>query len=216
MTTTQILNKIHEKYEGSTDYPTEGDDFDVRLALVNQRIEDWQDENVNWRELYANSQAAVTGDITTVSGTLDYDCPDTFLKISSFIKINDIEYEYMDQDKVLEDQTYPSGKRYFYITGGYGSYVINLSHDPEGAYPIYYMYYKEATLMTTGANIPEMSRPKYIINGVLADLYEQDNRNDMVELYTNKADEAMEQMIIANEMNPQGQNFETEGFGFGE
>ena len=216
MTLTNLLYKINEKYEGSTDYPTEGDDYEVRLALVNQKIEDWQDESTNWRELYTNSQDAADGDLTTVSGTLAYACPTNFIKISSYIKINDVVYEYIDQDKVLQEQTYPSGKTYFYITGGFGSYVINLSDDPEGAYPIYYMYYREATLMVSGTNVPEMSRPKFIINGVLADLYEQDNRNDMVQLYTNKADESMSQMIIQNEMSPQGHSFEVEGYGFGQ
>jgi hypothetical protein len=216
MNTNQILNKIHEKYEGSVDYPELGsDDYELRLALCNQRIEQWQDENTNWRELYANSQDAEDGDLVTASEIILYDCPSNFLRISSFIKINDVVYEYIDQDEVLEEQTYPTGKRYFYLTGGYGSYVINLSHDPEGEYPILYMYYKEATQLVDAEDIPEMSRTAFIIHGVLADLYEQDNRNDMVEYYNNKADEVMEQMVIQNEMSPQGQNFEVEGYGFG-
>lgn len=217
MTTTQILQRIHEKYEGSVDYPVaDTDDYDVRLALANQRIESWQDELTNWKELFTNVQDASDGDKTTVDNTTEYDCPTNFLRISSYVKINDIYYEMLDQDKVLETQRTDPSKRYFYLTGSPGSYKINLSHDPDGAYPIYYSYYKSATLLTTGSSVPEMSRPQFIINGVLADLYEQDNRNDMVELYTNKADESMEQMVIQNELSTTGQYIQSDMAGFGE
>lgn len=194
---TTIQQKIHLKYEGSTDYPESGsEDYLVRLGLINDKIHDWEDEGTEWKELYKTLQTASDGDKTTVDGTLDYDCPTNFIRPSSVVYINSLKYIYLPSEKVLETQQTDPSKRFFYITGKPGTYKINLSHDPDGAYPIYYSYRGSATELASAADVPEMSRPMYIVNGVLADLYEQDNRNDMVQLYSNRADENMEQMIL--------------------
>lgn len=207
MTLDEILKKIHIKYEGDTSYPTVGEeDYEIRLEKVNQAIDEWAYlDDTYWTELFTNLSDAVDGDKTATTSQTQYDAPSDFRFISSFLTITDSSgnnyfYTYIRPDKVLSVQENdPSGK-YFYITGKPSAYKINILNPIDGT--INYSYYKTPTHLSQPTDVPEMSNPLFIVYSVVADLYELDNRNDMVNKYMQLAKQALDLMVVQNETKP--------------
>jgi hypothetical protein len=208
MTITSILNQVHEVYEGSTDYPVAGeDDFDLRLALLVGGIRQWADEPVNWRELYTtlSDQGSGTGTGTkvTTAGTTSYATPTNFVRPSSYVKVGDAYYGFSRLDTTTNTQRLDANSPYFTISGTPQAYKIGINPAPaESDLTIAYPYYREPTIPTLGTQTPEVPRPLYLVYHVLARLYEQDNRNDLVSFYESKQDEQRQLMVVENLKKP--------------
>ena len=211
-TVTQLQQIIHRLYDGSTSYPSSGDeDWTLRLGFMNDAIDAWafENNNIKWRELYVNLSDASDGDKTTTDGTSQYSCPSDFISISSFLKITDssgnkVWYPYIDNDEVMNTLRNDTQKKFFYITGNSSSgYKININPTPdETGSTISYSYYKKPTHLSDDSDKPEMSRPYFIVYYTLARLYELDQRENMVIFYETKAKSILDEMIIANEVPP--------------
>ncbi|RMD45208.1 MAG: hypothetical protein D6831_03855 [Aquificota bacterium] len=229
MTLQDILEKIHALYEGDTSYPSEGsEDWNFRLKLVNNAIDEWAYvEGVYWKELFKNLSDATDGDKTATTSTTAYNAPSDFRFISSFVQITDSNgsktlYGMVRPDEVLKTQKTTPSSKVFYITGNPSTgYKINILNPIDGT--ISYSYYKTPASLSSSTDKPEMSNPMYIVYSVVAQLYELDNRNDLVGKYLNLAKQAMDQMVIENETkpfyNPDGiedLNYELYGATFGE
>ena len=66
MTITEVLNQIHVKYEFNVEYfDMTNEDQLVRLALVNDKINMWENEDgILWRELFTSVQDRFTDEAT--------------------------------------------------------------------------------------------------------------------------------------------------------
>lgn len=202
MTTEQILQKVHRRYEGSTDYPESGDsDYDLRLALLGDGVEAWADENYPWVELYVTLADAATGDKTT-DGTAVIDCPTDFLRPATMLKIGNTYYSFQRKEKTINTLRQDSSAYYFTVVGSPGSKDIHVNPTPESGLTISYGYIKSATRPTTGSDIPQVPRPDYLTYYILAALYEQDYRNDMVNFYEQKMQEELQKMVIDHVSKP--------------
>lgn len=179
MTITQILQAIHQiQEEGDTDYPSSSEeDFVYRIALVNDAIRTWKEyENTIWETLVA------THSDTTVASDTTYSAPADFVKPTGLLKIYNADGNPILFDKVFAkdahilEKTDPS-KRYFYITGSPGEYVINLNPTPTTANglsgkTLKLDYMKEPTYYSTGEETqePEMTDHMFIVHWVLAQM----------------------------------------------
>jgi len=211
MTLSEILKKIHLLYEGDIDFPAEGsEDYELRKGLVNAAIDVWEQENVRWRELFKNLSDASDGDKTATFSTTIYSVPSDYRFISSFLYIQDTNgnktyYVYRRPDDVMKIDKLNSSSKFFYETGGGSSKKINIINPVNGT--IYYSYYKKAKKLSNPDDVPEMLNPDFIVYWVLAQLYEQDLRNDKVTQYQALAKQALDYMIIENETKPFNQNY---------
>jgi hypothetical protein len=112
-----------------------------------------------------------------------------------------------------------SSSKFFYETGGGLSKKINIVNPVNGT--IHYSYYKKAKKLSNPNDVAEMLNPDFVVYWVLAQLYEQDLRNDKVAQYQALAKQALDYMIIENETKPFNQSYNLaeldyeDGFVFG-
>lgn len=202
----ELQQIVHRLYEGSTDYPTSTEeDYLIRRGYMNDAIRAWAFErNIKWKELFINLSDAADGDKTTTSGDSVLDTPSNFIEISSFVKIGDVYYTFMRNDRVMNALRRSSGDRFFYVTGNAsGGYKININPaiDSTGD-TISYSYYKLPELIDETTDKPEMSKPYFVVYYTLARLHEQDLRNDLVTFYEDKAQNLLDEMVVSNEVAP--------------
>lgn len=202
MTLTQIQQRIHQLYEGSTDYPdSDSDDYALRLGLINQAEQVWETEEVDWRELHGTAS-------TTTDGTSQIDAETDFIQPLGQLVITestgDVYYPFKrtrDAQRILANN---SSEKFYYVTGTPGAYKINVNPTPSTGLTVTYPYKKSVTQVSSGSDIPQMSRPLYVVYYVLSKLYELDGRNDMLTSYNNQAYDVMANMKIINEEMPAG------------
>lgn len=202
----KLQESIHRIYEGNTDYYSSGEeDYDLRLGYINDSISKWeQEEGIQWRELFVTLESAVDGDKSTTSGTSTLTTPSNFIEISSKVKVGDSYYSFISNNKVLLSNLIEPSKKYFYITGSPSAYKINILPEiDETGLEVDYSYYKQATILEDSTDIPEMSKPLYIVYDVVAQLYELDNRNDLVNKYLQLSAKLINEMVISNETPPE-------------
>ena len=215
LTLDDLQGIIHKIYEGNTSTPSSTEeDYLLRLGYINDAIRIWEGQSVDWRELFTNLSDASDGDKTTSSGVTAYSAPTDFVKISSYVKVGSYYYPYIEPNQVLTTLRNDSTKKFFYITGSPGSYVININPTPDPDLTISYSYYKTATTLSSGTDKPEMRLPMFIVYHTLARLYEGDLRNDMVSLYEQKAKEVMDEMIILNEVPPFNRKYQIDDISY--
>ena len=198
-----ILQAAHRRYDGSTDYPIlTDDDYIVRMGIVNDLIHTWEREPIDWRELIELDYS-----ITATSAN-EYDLPAGFLKMVSKPKANTVELDFIKPEQKSMIYKASSATKFYTTYGKAGSEKIYINPTITAGTFIIFDYYKKATELTVGTDIPEMNDPSFLVNGLIAFLYEQDARNDKSTEYENKATESLNNMIIANEVDPIG-NIET-------
>jgi len=207
LTLNQLQDKIHKIYQGDSSTPTAGsEDYIIRTNYINDAIHDWAyHQGVYWRQLFTTLSSSSTGDKTASSSTTTYNAPTDLVAFSSWLKITDNNgvsyyYYYKKNDDVMKAVRINPAEKFFYLTGKPGSYVININSPVNGT--INYPYYKRATELSSSSDVIEMSKPYFAIYKAVAQLYELDNRNDMVLKYTQLAKNIMDEMIIENETAP--------------
>lgn len=194
-----ILEAAHRRYDGSTDYPTDGDnDYDVRIGVINDLIAIWDAEPVEWNELFVlgYTMSAVAGKIQSL--------PSDFRKPLGSVYVEGEEYTYVrpaDIKKTLDDN---DSAKFYSIYGKPGSRTLYFSQSLTLNDEIEFDYYKTATALANPTDVPDMSDTMYLYNGLVAFLYEQDARIDKSTEYENKMTDSLHNMIIANEVNPEG------------
>jgi len=201
----QLQQKIHLAYEGNTDYPSSGEeDYTVRTSFINDAIHEWeQSEGQYWKELFTTLAVAATGDKTASVGDTTYNAPGDFMFISSYLKITGSDnsvsyYRQIRPDDFVNVYAGDTAAKVFYITDNPSSgYVININNPKAGT--ISYSYYKQATELSNTTDKPEMSMPYFIIYHALLQLYELDNRTDMITKYSQMKNDLMKNMINMNE-----------------
>lgn len=200
MTLIQALDRIHALLEGDTQTPTAGDDYDLRVSLINDAVEEWAEQSdVHWRELY-ETDTSNTGDGTTTSFPL----PADFMSLNGNIILYDVVHDAftpITPTSVARSSAYVSnGNMTCWIQGS--NLVFNVAPDDDTQ--IHINYYKRPEPLTDDSDVLPMSRPRYAIHYVVSRLVEQSG--DFTRYNTNmqKAEELMSQMKIDNETLGEG------------
>lgn len=209
LTESDLQSIIHKRYEKNTSVPDDGsDDNLVRRSLMNDAVDKWGNfanaENIKWRELYTTLDDAATGDKTATTNVNDYNAPDDFIDISSYVYIEassgTVIYKYKKNDEVLnEEQVNPSGN-WFYITGSPSTgYTIHINAPVAGT--IHYGYYKSPTKYTSSTSVCEIRKPYFVVYEVLSALFEEE-RPDLSNKYLQMAADLLNSMKTDNEIPP--------------
>lgn len=226
MTLEQAVQIVWRKYDRSIDYPTSGEeDFTLITGYLNDSIQAWGDkaheDNIRWRELFTNLSSASTGTKTTTNGTSAYAAPSDFVEISSFVKVTDTDgnsvyHTFIPNDQVMANLKVDSTEKVFWVTYNATNavYTINLSPTPTvTGNTIEYSYYKTPATLTNTTDVIHVAKPYFCVYHALAVLYEEE-RQDLAQLYSDKAVSLMNAMIIDNEMAPYNTSYKLKDIGY--
>lgn len=202
-----IIENVNFLYNGSSTPPTSGEeDYLVWTGLANMAINIWEnEEGMLWRELYVPLSSAATGDKTTTTA-YSYTLPTDFkFPVSSFVwfgsNTNKTPYRIVNPNdlQLYENNT----QSWAYFVNG------SLKFNPNVRFPsgltISYDYYKKATKLTTGTDVPEMSDPGFIVYYVLSELKKEEGDTSALTIATQK----LEAMKTLNSM---GAPFQEDSF----
>lgn len=193
MTVSDVLKTIHRKYEGDTNYPTSGEDFNLRMGLINDAILEWESvENTRWKELIEKK----TG---TTDGTNQIACPSDFVDIMSQLKIGNDVYGFQKPDEARRLLMAGNTDKFFFISGQPEDYKLNVNPTPDNNLSYEYYYYKRAPIVSSGSDKIIVPKPLFVVYSVLKSLYELDNLTSFVSLYEQKAYDQLSEMIVQNE-----------------
>ena len=195
MTLLQALDRLHSLLEGDTETPLTGDDYELRVALLNDAVEEWaQQSDVKWQELYAiDTTHTANGVLTSFALPEDFDSMNG--AISLYDTVHDAFTPIGTTSVARSGQYTDRGDLTAWITGG--NLVFNVA--PLSGAVIHIPYYRKATPLTDNADVLPMSKPRYAIYYALARLVEQSG--DFTRYNTNmqKAEEILSQMKIDNQ-----------------
>lgn len=216
------------EYEGSTDYPVDGDDdYAVYTGLFNSGIRvHSQIEDVDWKE-YIKDVSDSDGD-KVADGTTQIDAPTDFVRPLNWIVTIDSNNQKTYWNVIPANRSSIKKRAYnspyiCWVTGKKKAYKINFSSAPTSGHTISYEYIKEPSFLSVTTDVPEMSKPLFLVYFALEKLYIQDNRNDMITYYSGLKEDVMSSMLIDNEVMPVGNQtdipdevMEVNGFVWGE
>lgn len=192
------LKEVYKIYEQASTAPdTTSDDFAIRMAYANNSISKWENEiGMDWRELYVPSY---TG---TLDATGSANMPANFKAPLSFLQIGNTKYSYVPPER-FDEMQFENRSYFFTVMGSVGSFVIKTQ--PAKANAAFSIDYKKyATTFVTGAETTpiDMSDPYFLINDVLAQIYEQDTNFNMVSIKMQTAGAKLDSMKLVNEKTP--------------
>ncbi len=197
----QILNRIHIKYAQDTDYPSSSsDDYLVRLELINDAIDEWQnEESVTWMELFATLTDTVTGSTHTL--------PTGFRFAANYLRVGSSEdkYSFVRTENVAEALACDANAKIFWITGGEGVRVLNVNPVLSGE-TVKIDYYKAATKYTDGTETaePEMTDQSFIVDRVVAELHLNDENDTQASISLQSAQQKLSGMRMKDTLTPHG------------
>jgi len=213
MTITEVLNQIHVKYEFNVEYfDMTNEDQLVRLALVNDKINMWENEDgILWRELFTSVQDRFTDEAT-------YPVEDLILPANRILS-DGVYYEYISPELLQEQEKMAPGQHMFTITGGDTEKVINVPAERANEEFSFY-YYKKARQYTTGVETEplEMADPYFVIYSVVAELFLDDGDTEKAAVAVQIATQKLEGMKSKNAAVPvfvdtKQPDYQFQGFG---
>ncbi len=188
-TLANLQARIHLLTEVNVDYPTSSDDeYTLRTALINKWISSWEaEEGMRWNELWALASFTSTSatSYSLVSSVADMKHPGGFVEL---VDSNDgsTHWEVIKPEEVRlrtnlstdwDYQYAGTQTKWCYFLGNPGAgftLYFNTAMYP-GAGTIKFPYYKQATVLSTSTDKPEMGDPDYIVHGVVSDLLAQED-----------------------------------------
>jgi hypothetical protein len=204
MTLTEFQKRLHYLYQGDTDVPTSGDEYDLRTELLSDAIDTWSnEEGILWFELWTMLSDSATGDKTITAANRDYDCPTDFKFPGGIVTINDgtattrVEVIPMQNVGLYGDSDVT--KCYFTGNAKVGHSIHFLFQPTVGA-TIEYPYYKTPFKPTSGSDVIEMSDPTFAIQSALQIMLEHSGAGDRANLALAKASAKLQGMRTANMM----------------
>jgi len=185
LTEVELQAQIHTMYEGDTSTPdASSDDYLSRRMYINMGIGFWEGwRGTRWSELYSTLAEASDGDTTVSTGDTQSDCPTDLTDTLGFVQIVDStsnadNYTMVDQDEAQIFIRSSSGSHVYWMSGSPSSYKINWNpkiQAGDDGKTIDYPYYKRATLVTAGTDIPEPSDHVFLVHYALHWLYKEEN-----------------------------------------
>lgn len=201
-----LQESIHVISELDADTPTSSDDdYTVRTRLINKWIRAWENEDgMLWSELKKLGSITSTG---ATSYPLSSFSMSDFKRPGGYVYDDLNNYYNVIQPEEVQLLVPSTNTLYCYFLGNQGAgYTLYFgSSYPATGRTIYVPYYKTATLLTTGADKPEMSDPQYIIHGVVSDLLSTEDPSESSKNFQ-MAQNIMKNMKLRNFTVPPFQN----------
>lgn len=199
MTLDNAINRITLFYESDNQVLNSSeDDYEIRQNFLNAAIDLWSTQE-KWNELFVVPDSFDTTDGTSTQ----YDLPSDFMKMSGYVRLNSSTtgssyYEEIPSHKRQMYDNNTSAKKYFLTGNSNDGFKINFLTAPDSGYTIYYEYYRQPTLLSSGTDEFEMSDPMFAIYFAVSRLYEGDgNTNKALKAYQ-EANGILEAMILKN------------------
>jgi hypothetical protein len=186
MTVSELLQKVHVRYEKNTDYPQVGsEDHTVRLAYLDDSIDEWEKEakeGVQWEELI--SEATITDDNlpTDFLGFLRAGEDYAVIKAGS---VSWTECSPVDGNRALQEN---SNNYFFWAENG------KLKSVPTISGTLTFPYLRKATRFPLGseATAIDMKNPKFMQEYILGMLYLDDGNINQYNSHMNVASDILD------------------------
>lgn len=214
MTIEEVLQEVHKKYAGDTDYPESTDeDFVVRLSHANDGIEEYESEvpeGTQWPELIDEHTGTGTGtgiDDLATDHLSTYRRRDENGDHPAELYAGTITYYEVTPGQGMLVKRNGIGGNVFWIAGG----KLNTYPAITGSFTLPYL--REATKYPVGTETTpiDMSRPKFLVYYVLSMLFLKDRNAMGFQANQQLALEAMRKMKIDANQEQTGDS----GFGIG-
>jgi len=219
MTLTQYQTLLHALYRGDGNTPTDGDTkWNHREYLLHAAINLWDNQNVQWNELWVTLEDAATGDKTVNASDLEYTMPTDFRYLGSYVRTTSSagQHTFYQVIKPEEAEQYRNTSQdMVYVTGNKKvGYTLTFLKQPATGETINYPYYKDAFEPTSTSDVIEMADPYFAVYFALGKLHEQDGAGDRARAAFGIADRKLMVMKTQNMSLPHSQsNTPTGGFG---
>ncbi|OFW53971.1 MAG: hypothetical protein A2163_07825 [Actinobacteria bacterium RBG_13_35_12] len=174
------IEYLNNLYEADSTVPTSTEeDYIVWTSLFNTAVNLWEnEEGILWRELFVKLANAADGDKTVTAGDYSYAVPTDFrFPASGYVWLgtapNATAYRVIKQEEVqlFENNT---EKWCYFLMDTTPTLEFNPQINLTTGDTISYMYYKNATALTTGASTFEMSDPMFAVYYALAELKKEE------------------------------------------
>ena len=173
----EYLNTLYEADE--TPPTSDQEDYAVWTSLFNIAANLWEnEEGVLWKELFVKLADAANGDKTVTADDFSYALPADFrFPASGYVWLgtapNATAYKVIKQEEVqlYENDT---GNWCYFLMDTTPTLEFNPQLNLTTGDTISYMYYKNATKLTTGTDTFEMSDPMFMIYYALAELKKEE------------------------------------------
>lgn len=215
------MEMLSALYNASATEPESGEeDYSVWTYLANLAINVWEnEEGMLWNELYVKLADAATGDKTTSSADFSYVVPTDFkFPASGYVWLgsgtNKVPYKVIKQEEVQLHEN-DSDRWCYFLLDGSPTLEFNPNLTISGGETISYMYYKNASKLTTGSSTFEMSDPMFAVYYALSELKKEEGNSGELQLSSQK----LNAMKSKNEMTgwyqpDQLTDKQTSGFGY--
>src|SRR3989304_916010 len=179
-TLTNAIAYLNSLYEADSTVPASTEeDYLVWTDLFNIAINLWEnEEGVLWKELFVKLADAATGDKTVTADDYSYTVPTDFkFPASGYVWVgtapNATAFRILKQEEIqlFENDT---GNWCYFLMDTSPTLEFNPNCELTTGYTISYMYYKNATKLTTGTETFEMSEPMFMIYYALAELKKEE------------------------------------------
>lgn len=193
---------INTLYNYNSTPPAEGEeDYTVWTSLLNISINLWErEEGMLWEELFVKLADASDGDKTTTAGVLSYSTPTDFIRSAvGYIWLGDntskTPYRVIKTRKLQRHEN-DMGNWCYFLMDGSPTLEFNPNLTFSESSTINYAYYKNASKLTTGSDVFEMSDPMFAIYFALSELKKDEGNQAELTI----ASEKMNSMKTYNEM----------------
>lgn len=185
MYASEILEKVHVRYEGDTSYPTSSEeDFIVRLAHLDDAIDVIQ---LKVKEGVKYSFLAKETTLTT-GGTGTDALPADFLAFATdYLKAGSLEYKKVSKEDGIKYEQAGLQPYYFWQEG------TNLRSLPAISGDVTLPYQRKCTRFTTGDETEDVDgNPKFYQEYILSKLYLDDGDLNQYNVHANEAKEYLD------------------------
>lgn len=187
LTPTEILQKVHVRYEGNTDYPASGEeDYTVRLAYLDDSVSALERKAMNGVKFdFLREEATLSA-----GGTGSDDLPADFLSfLTDYIKVGSTEYVRTDKETGNFDEQ-----------AGYAPYVFwkegtKLRSLPALSGTVVYPYQRKFERFPLGTEVTTADgEGSYYVESILAMLYLSDGDLNQYNVHANQAKDILDSM----------------------
>lgn len=201
----QIFAAFYTQYRGEAQTPASTDpEYTIGLALANEAVNRWQNyDGTYWKELFTSLINEGEGTTVTV-GVTDYTVPDNFKEAGGYVRLVANNGTTVRRYKIIEPQDIQfrgDHEQYAVFIGDPGNgYTMRLNPAPDAAVAgnlVDYVYYKKATLFTSGGSVTEMSAPYFVVHRMLANRF-RTSRNPYYNSAKQDAEDALKTMQMDN------------------
>lgn len=177
MDLTLLFQQYYFQYRTEAQTPNSSDDeYIIFTGLANEAINRWASyDNTFWKELYNTLQIAQDGDLTLAASTTQYECPGDMRSVGGYVRIFGSNNTTIRRYKIIEPQDVQFQSdlaHYVYFVGDPNNgFTMNINPTPDATVTgqnIDYVYYKKPDLLASGADVPQMSQPYFIVHRALA------------------------------------------------